>query len=363
MGKMAASLCVILIVCLVACGAEPEAIEDTSPADVADTAELSTSTSIPPTDSPEPPTHTPASPTLNAMEIAMTQQVSAPDSASANALDTDEISITKDILYAMAIDPEAQDQYLDIYAPGSPGEYSVVLWAHGLEGDKNGARSLGRILAKEGIVTVGVSFGSYDLLNKYQDTKQEIAVLREVLEEAKCALQFIGNQIEDYGGDPTRVIWAGYSYGAWLGSLITLGQGDLQSLWDEYASVNGGPSQQIICAEQVQPAEVVAFIGSGTPVFSDFWFGTETNDDPTALVPELREYAAIGHGTETKVRLIYGEDDVHGSMVIEGSQSFAVALEEAGYDVAIYPQDGSHEPFWEKIIEQVLILTMEESNK
>jgi hypothetical protein len=263
----------------------------------------------------------------------------------------------------MAIDPEAQDQYLDIYAPGSPGEYSVVLWAHGLEGDKDGAKSLGRILAKEGIVTVAVSFRSYDLLNKYEDTKQEIAVLREVLEEAKCALQYISSQIEDYGGDPTRVIWAGYSYGAWLGSLITLGQGDLQSLWDEYASVNNGPSQQIICAEQVQPAEVVAFIGSGTPVFSDFWFGTEVNDDPTARVREPRDFATIGHNPGNKLRFIYGEHDWYADMVVEGSQNLAVALEDFGYDVAIYPQDGSHEIFWEKVIEQVLILAMEESNK
>lgn len=366
MRKLVTFFCVIFAAFLISCAAESAKVEITPPAEGKDTLEQSTNTPIPPTVAPVPASHTPLPPTdmpmpptLNALEIAITQQALTPETASAEAPATEEVVITSDILYVEAIDSEAQDQYLDIYAPASPGAYPVVLWAHGLRGDKSDGRSLGRILAKEGIVTVAVSFRSYDLLNQYEDTDQEIAILREVLEEAQCALQLIGGQIEDFGGDPDRVIWAGYSYGAWLGSLVTFGQGDLQSLWDEYAAADNGPPQQVVCAEQVEPAEVQAFLGSGTLIFSDFWFGTELNDDPTAEVSELQEFAAIGHHPEMKVRLIYGEHDNYVDTVVVGSEHFAAALEESGYDVAIYRQDGPHEPFWDKVIEQILTLVQE----
>jgi len=74
MGKIAALLCAVLVVFLVACAGETETDEEQSPPETAVTLEPPTSTHAPPTATSEPPTDTSVPPTLNAMEIAMTEQ-------------------------------------------------------------------------------------------------------------------------------------------------------------------------------------------------------------------------------------------------------------------------------------------------
>ena len=48
MGKIAVSLWITLVVCLVACGGESETVEETSLTEVVDTTESATNTSVPP---------------------------------------------------------------------------------------------------------------------------------------------------------------------------------------------------------------------------------------------------------------------------------------------------------------------------
>jgi len=50
MGKLAALLCVVLVVSLVACGGESETVEETPPTETSATSEPATSTTVPPTD-------------------------------------------------------------------------------------------------------------------------------------------------------------------------------------------------------------------------------------------------------------------------------------------------------------------------
>jgi hypothetical protein len=54
MGKIAAFLFAVLVVCLVACVGETETDEEQASAEVTDTVELPTNTSVPPTNTPEP---------------------------------------------------------------------------------------------------------------------------------------------------------------------------------------------------------------------------------------------------------------------------------------------------------------------
>ena len=59
MGRFAVLLCVVIVICLTACGAESETEEDTSPDEISDIEEPATSTPLPPTFTAESPTDTP----------------------------------------------------------------------------------------------------------------------------------------------------------------------------------------------------------------------------------------------------------------------------------------------------------------
>ena len=255
-----------------------------------------------------------------------------------------ESSVIEDVLYAEAIDPAAGDQYLDIYVPGSPGNYPVVLWAHGSNLSKSSGQTLGRILAKSGFVVVAIDWRD-DL-----DSEDQIGQFREALENAECALKLIGGRAEQYGGNPGRVIWAGFSAGGWLGSLVSFGEGNLGSLWDEYAAANDGPSQRVVCTDEEEAAQVSSLVASSTPFFSDFWFETEETAAAVYNLPELRAYTAIGHNPDLRVRLIHGRAD--GRAVTDGAELFTTALEEAGYDVARFPQSGGHDAYFQQVIEE-----------
>jgi hypothetical protein len=295
---------------------------------------------------PQPPDPSPtAAPTITPAAATAT---AIPPAASPTP---GESTVIEDILYATAVDPDAQERLLDIYVPGSPGNYPVVLWAHGSNLDKASGKILGRLLSKNGFVAVTIDWQD-DV-----DAQDKIGHFREAMENAECALRLIGSQAERYGGDPERVIWAGYSAGGWLGSLVSFGEGDLQALWDEYAATQEGPPRQVDCAEEAKPAQVTGLVASSTPFFSDFWLETDAVADSAYNLQELKAYTTIGHNPDLKVRLIHGEIDT--PSITEGAELFFSALEEAGYDVAHYPQSGGHDPYYQQVIDQILALAEE----
>ena len=142
-----------------------------------------------------------------------------------------------------------------------------------------------------------------------------------------------------------------------MGSLVSFGEGDLGSLWDEYAAAHDGPSQKVICTEEAAPAQVSGFVASSTPFFSDFWFETDETAASIYNLPELRAYTTIGHNPDLRVRLIHGRAD--GRAMTDGAELFTAALEDAGYDVARFPQAGGHDSYFQQVIEQILALVEE----
>jgi acetyl esterase/lipase len=326
------------IVFVVACN--PAATSDGAPSSTpVEPAPEASATSRPPEPSPTTaPTDTP---------VPATATATVPEASPTPA----ESAVIEDVLYAKAVDSEADDQYLDIYVPESPGDYPVVLWAHGSNLSKASGRTLGRVLAKSGFVVVVIDWR--DDLN----AQDQIGQFREALEDAECALRLIGGQAGQYGADPERVIWAGFSAGGWLGSLVSFGEGDLSGLWDEYAATRDGPSQRVSCTDQAAPARVSGLVVSSTPFFSDFWFETEETAASVYYLPELRAYAAVGHNPDLQVRLIHGRAD--GRAVTDGAELFTAALGDAGYDVARFPQAGGHDSYFQQVIEQILALVEE----
>jgi acetyl esterase/lipase len=57
-----------------------------------------------------------------------------------------------------------------------------------------------------------------------------------------------------------------------------------------------------------------------------------------------------------KVRLVHGEHDFSYDTRFKDAETFAEALQAAGYDVALLPQKGSHESFQLAIIDTIVEL-------
>lgn len=299
------------------------------------------------------------SPTVTKTEPSATDILTAtpippsptPEPSSSPSPTPPEYTIIEDVPYASAVGPEARDQLLDIYLPGEPAGYPPVIWAHGNNLDKSSGATLARILARNGFIVLSINW------RDQFDDRDWAQFLREALENANCALQFAAAQAEQHGGDPERVIWSGFSAGGWLGSLISFSAGDLAAAWDEYAAVFDGPPQQVNCVEESPPPQVSDLVVSSTPFEADFWFGADENASEDPEISALRTLIAIGNNPELRVRIIHGNADR--PEIVEGAELFTTALEEAGYDVARFPQAGPHSPYLEQVLEQIQALVDE----
>lgn len=320
-------MCFTVTAVLNACSSP--ASEPAAPESEAMAATAPVATPLPPTATNLPPTATPLAPTAEPAEAA----------------------VLKDVAYATAVDPEAKDETLDIhYLPGSNAGKPVVIWGHGSALDSSSGRIFGRLLAREGYVVLAINW--QDLATRGGGT----ADLREAVEDAACALRFAAEHGQEYGADPNRVIWAGFSAGSWLGSIVALGEGDPLPVWDSYAAQNDGPGRRVQCAATADPALITAYVPSAGSYPGGFWLGNENNPYYSEFMAPLSSYAAIGNNPDLKVRILHGTRDLSGDTAFENAQAFAGALQEAGYDVIFLPQEGAHESFQTQAIEQILAL-------
>lgn len=294
-------------------------------------------TSPPPTDAPPTSTSIPATITPIPATITPTRA---------------DVTVIEDVEYARAIDPAADDQSLDIYVPGEPGHFPAIIWAHGSDQDKSTGMTVGRVLARQGFVVLAIDWqdGSND--------DDYLRALREATEDGECVLRFIADQAEEYGADPEKAIWAGFSAGSYLGSLLSFSEGDIQEIWKAYAAENDGrPARQVQCSVEPEPAEIIGFVANSGPFPEELWFEDAENQDLSEPLELLRESVAIGNNPTLQVRLIHGVRDR--TTPLEDAERFFNALEEAGYDVVFFKEQGGHEPFFQQVMDQIMGLVGE----
>ena len=118
---------------------------------------------------------------------------------------------TQDIIYTASNDPYALDRCkLDVYYSPDLRERPVVVWFHG-GGLTGGERFIPEELKESGYVVVAPN---YRLTPKVE--------VDSCIDDAAAAVAWVFNNIDNYGGDPSKIFVAGHSAGGYLTSLIGL---------------------------------------------------------------------------------------------------------------------------------------------
>lgn len=127
---------------------------------------------------------------------------------------------------AISYRPASNDTYvkqkclLDVYYPVGKKDFSTVVWFHG-GGLTGGDRDIPRELREQGIAVVGVS---YRLCAGNKDPKAVNAGITtdDAVDDAAAAAAWVMQNIEHYGGNPSKIYLAGHSAGGYLVAMIGL---------------------------------------------------------------------------------------------------------------------------------------------
>jgi acetyl esterase/lipase len=177
------------------------------------------------------------------------------------------------------------------------------------------------------------------------------------MEDAACALRLAREQAEQIGATSEEVIWSGFSAGAWLGSLLALGRDDVHALWEVAATSAGAPPQQVHCVTEAPLPQITGFVGSSGVYPPEHWVEQARDETTESPYAQLTSFAAIGENPSLRVRLIQGSIDA--TAPLADAEIFEEALAAAGYDVALFAQQGGHEPYYQVVLAQLQALVQE----
>lgn len=120
-------------------------------------------------------------------------------------------TVATDVAYSPRTDDYSAERCkLDIYHPTDAAGLPVVVWFHG-GGLTAGQKELPSELKDNNIIIVGVN---YRLMPR--------AEITDCIDDAAAAVAWTFNNINRYGGDPSKIVVAGHSAGGYLTSMIGL---------------------------------------------------------------------------------------------------------------------------------------------
>lgn len=132
-----------------------------------------------------------------------------------NAQEKQDYALKENISYRTAVETN-NDSYiaerckLDIYYPTDKRDFTTVVWFHG-GGITSGNKHIPEKLKKQGIAVVAVN---YRLSPR--------AKCPDYIEDAAVAVAWTFKNIENYGGDRSKIVVSGHSAGGYLASMIGL---------------------------------------------------------------------------------------------------------------------------------------------
>ncbi|WP_281615855.1 alpha/beta hydrolase [Flammeovirga sp. SubArs3] len=105
---------------------------------------------------------------------------------------------------------------LDVYYPTNIQDYPTIVWFHG-GGLTSYHKEIPETLKEQGVAVIGVNYRLYPKVKapKYID-------------DAAAAVAWVFKNIEDFGGDASKIIISGHSAGGYLASMVGLDKSYLQ---------------------------------------------------------------------------------------------------------------------------------------
>jgi hypothetical protein len=234
------------------------------------------------------------------------------------------VEVTKDVEYVALLQPGAPVQKLDVYAPTEPGPWPVVVVMHAWYQSKDNTiyTSFGEELAGRGVV-VFVPQRRSPCSTLFECVEDNGMDLREVQECWACAVRFVRESAADYGGDGGWVTVLGHE----STGLVTAFMGDdVQQLWEEVASLRGGPPPQTDCLAGGDSAQVDAYIGYG----GNYRFYELLSESDPELWELTSPFGLIGRNPSLLVHLVHG--GMANPAYIERAVEYHEDLVNAGYD-------------------------------
>jgi len=97
---------------------------------------------------------------------------------------------------------------LDIYYPKNTKDFPAIVWFHG-GGLTGGNKAIPEALKEEGVCIIAVNY------RLYPNVKSPVYI-----EDAAAAVAWVFNNIEDYGGDSSKIFISGHSAGGYLTMMV-----------------------------------------------------------------------------------------------------------------------------------------------
>ena len=284
-------------------------------------------------DSQNPPTPT-ASPTTAPSPSASTLPTPSqtPTGASPTPTPTqapeDELTIVRTVPYATSGEcgerlSECQ-QFVDVYAPGGASGLPVAVMVHGRPRTPSDMAELARAVAEGGAVVFNADYRGV------RPVRQQ--GWPEAVQDVACAVRFARANAPAYGGDASRLVLVGHSFGGYVGTLVALAgdefngeclAGAESALPDAWVSIGGN------CLVGVPPPP--------HPLWEVFYGGSEDEKPGAWEKGDPREH--VGGNPDLVVRFIHERDDE--IVEIVQPRTLLRQLRDAGYDVSLTVLEGS----------------------
>jgi len=238
-----------------------------------------------------------------------------------------DLLVTKTVPYATEGDCGTRvkqcQQFVDVYAPADAGPWPVVLMIHGRPRTPADMVELARAVALGGAVVFNADYRG---VRPVEQKGWPIAI-----EDVACAMRFVRANAATYGGDASRIVLVGHSFGGYVGTLIAL-DGDA---FDGDCLVHEGsalPSAWIgidgNCLVGVPPP--------AHPLWSVFYGGSV--DQKPQVWEEGDPLEHLGGNPGLVVRMIHERDDPIVDII--QPRTLVRELRDGGYDASLTVIEG-----------------------
>jgi acetyl esterase/lipase len=229
--------------------------------------------------------------------------------------------IAKNVAYG-----QLPHQLLDVYQPDTPGSYPVVVYIHG-GGWNSGNKELYALVAQK-----LVPFGVVVVVPRYQLYPD--ATYTQMQADVSAALAWTVNSIDEYNGDPQRILFGGQSAGAQLSAMTVF-------------------DRSVLATYNLSPNAICAYYGISGVYDIRAQYDFEVSNGRTAPVMTAvmggeSSFAATSpinfvHADVPRVLLIHGDQDE--TVPLQMSRAFYLALNNVNASVSlqVYPGRGHSE--------------------